>query len=290
MVLIATAVFTSVKTNASNVPQKGDEVSKALSQAPALPSVVKDISLRVAEVYKATNPQIVKAKSTQAEVTNQPMYIINLTGEFQKENLTATNLSFSVLADGKKVWALRAFDNNNKDIWQEAEIDLTTDASGTNLTSATGDVVDTAAITVKSVTQVPESKNKSATSLESTDTSNKVLKEGLYQDGIIALLNPYIQKALDNYYDQYLTTSPSYSFDLIEILDITRPEGYHTFPITIRFQVQPYVGPHDIIGIDQITMKFGPDEGDVKVEKFEHIKSYYNDLPPNLKSIIKKSH
>lgn len=82
-------------------------------------------------------------------------------------------------------------------------------------------------------------------------------------------------KALDNYYDQYLTTSPSYSFDLIEILDMTRPEGYHTFPITIRFQVQPYVGPHDIIGIDQIIMKVGTDEGDVKVEKFEHIKSYY---------------
>ena len=149
MVLIATAVFTSVKTNASNVPQKGDEVSKALSQAPALPSVVKDISLRVAEVYKATNPKIVKAKSTQAEVTNQPMYIVNLTGEFQKENLTATNLSFSVLADGKKVWALRAFDNNNKDIWQEAEINLTTDASGTNLTPATGDVVDVASVTMK---------------------------------------------------------------------------------------------------------------------------------------------
>lgn len=136
IVLIAVVVVTSM-------------ANQGESQGRALPTEVKNISLRVAEVYKATNTQIVRAKSTQAEVTNEPMYIVNLTGEFQKGNLRATNLSFSILADGKKVWALRAFDNNNKDIWQEAKFNLTTDASGTNLTPATGDGVDVASITMK---------------------------------------------------------------------------------------------------------------------------------------------
>ena len=133
IVLIASAVFTRVNTDTSNVSPKGDEVSKALSQAPEPTTEVKNMSLRVAEIYKVTNPQIVKVKSTQVEVTKEPMYIVNLTGEFQKGNLKATNLSFSVLADGTKVWALRAFDNNNKDIWQEAQIDLTTGIYTTKL-------------------------------------------------------------------------------------------------------------------------------------------------------------
>ncbi|WP_068965113.1 DUF3888 domain-containing protein [Desulfosporosinus sp. BG] len=139
---------------------------------------------------------------------------------------------------------------------------------------------------IKSNTQVTDTKNNSINSSENNSPS-KVSSDEIYQDGIIALLNPYIQKALDNYYNQYLNTSPNYSFDLIKILDITRPNGYHTFPITIRFEVQPFVGPHDIIGIDQVTMKVGPDQGDVKVDKFEHIKDFYNNLPSNLKGIIK---
>ncbi len=51
--------------------------------------------------------------------THQPMYIVFLKGKFSKGNLKASNLEFSILADGSKVWAIRAFDDNNKEIWLE---------------------------------------------------------------------------------------------------------------------------------------------------------------------------
>ena len=47
----------------------------------------------------------------------------------------------------------------------------------------------------------------------------------------------------------------------------------------------PYVGPHNSVGIDDITFKVNA-SGEVLMEKFEHIKSF--DIAPNYKNIIKK--
>ena len=110
------------------------------------------------------------------------------------------------------------------------------------------------------------------------------LQQELYQDVFVTLLDPYIQKAIDDYYGQLLTTSPIYTPEYVEILNVERPMGYRTFSYIIKLQVKPYVGPHIVVGIDQLTIDVGI--GTIKVEKYEHLKSY--DLPPNMQDMIKK--
>ena len=53
----------------------------------------------------------------------------------------------------------------------------------------------------------------------------------------------------------------------------------------ITFNSYPYLGPHDTIGIDEIT--FVADYmGNVKLQSFNHIVSYH--LPDNLRYLEKK--
>jgi hypothetical protein len=97
------------------------------------------------------------------------------------------------------------------------------------------------------------------------------------------MLYPYVEKSIDNYYDEYMTFLPSeapYSYKFIKIEKT--PELNYSF--TIVLEVQPYVGPHLSVGRDRIT--FTIDIDGVKVKKFEHLESY--ELPPNYQSIIKK--
>ena len=128
-----------------------------------------------------------------------------------------------------------------------------------------------------------------ASTSSSTENSCETLRQSqqeLYQDVYVTLLNPYIKKAIDDYYEPLLTTSPMYSPESVEILNLERPMGYRSFLFIIELQIEPYVGPHDSIGVDQLTIRVGAGENEVKVEKFEHIKSY--ELPPNLQELIKK--
>lgn len=125
------------------------------------------------------------------------------------------------------------------------------------------------------------------TSSESTYKAPEHSQGELYQDIFVTLLNPYIQKAINDYYRQFLTTSPLYTPEDVEILNAERPMGYRSFSFIIKLQIRPYVGPHVEVGVDQLTIRVGAGEGEVKVEKFEHIMSYYDKLPPNLKDIIK---
>jgi len=68
------------------------------------------------------------------------------------------------------------------------------------------------------------------------------------------------------------------------VINVERPRGYRTFSYIIKLQVKPYVGPHIVVGVDQLTINVGA--GTAKVEKYEHLKSY--ELPPNLQNMIKK--
>lgn len=97
------------------------------------------------------------------------------------------------------------------------------------------------------------------------------------------MLYPYVEKSIDNYYDEYMTYLPGeapYSYKFIKIEKT--PELNYSF--TIVLEVQPYVGPHLSVGRDRIT--FNIDIDGVKVKKFEHLESY--ELPPNYQNIIKK--
>lgn len=56
------------------------------------------------------------------------MNSVALDGHFHMGSLVATHLSFSVLADGSKVWAILATDDSyatsHKDVWLDAEIPI----------------------------------------------------------------------------------------------------------------------------------------------------------------------
>ena len=123
-------------------------------------------------------------------------------------------------------------------------------------------------------------------SSETVYKAPKQSQQELYQDVFVTLLDPYIQKALDDYYGQLLAISPMNSPEYVKILNIERPMGYRSFSFIIKLQIEPYVGPHDSIGIDQLTISVGAGEGEVKIEKFEHVKSY--NLPSNLQELIKE--
>jgi hypothetical protein len=110
-------------------------------------------------------------------------------------------------------------------------------------------------------------------------------REELYKDIMSSLLMPYIDKAVGDYYTKFLYDKPLVDPWDINILSIERPNDFFVF--VIKMEVRPYVGPHIAVGVDHITITVqGAPE--VKVDSFEHIKSYYLELPPNWQHIIKK--
>jgi hypothetical protein len=112
-------------------------------------------------------------------------------------------------------------------------------------------------------------------------------REELYQDIFISLLLPYVQKEVDKYYSKYLTDTPMVAPYTVYVLSAERLNGYRSFLFNIKLQVDSYTGPHIDVGLDYITATVGG-AGYVKIEKFEHIKSYK--LPPNYQDIIKKGY
>lgn len=112
-------------------------------------------------------------------------------------------------------------------------------------------------------------------------------REELYQDIFMSLLLPYIQNEVDKYYSKYLIYPPVVAPYTVYVLSAIRPNGYRSFVFNLKLRVDSYIGPHNGVGQDLITLTVDG-AGDVKIEKFEHIKSYK--LPPNYQDIIKKGY
>lgn len=117
------------------------------------------------------------------------------------------------------------------------------------------------------------------------DTIPKNSKEKLYQDVFITMLLPSLQNTVDNYYKEYFSASPTVAPYDITILKLDRLGKNRTFDFLLKLELHPYVGPHLDVGLDYITIRINPVD-EVKVEKYEHIKSY--PLPWNYQHIIKK--
>jgi hypothetical protein len=105
------------------------------------------------------------------------------------------------------------------------------------------------------------------------------------------LINTYlndIQQATNVFYSQYYTINPTVAYYVVTVKEIKseRKHGTENSSYTITFISEPYIGPHDTIGRDEITF-LASYTGDVEVEKFEHILSYH--LPENLKDLEKKA-
>jgi len=110
-------------------------------------------------------------------------------------------------------------------------------------------------------------------------------REELNQDIFMTLLLPSIQNTVDNYYKEYLKESPTIAPYDVTILSVDRVDEYRTFDFLLKLELHPYLGPHLDVGTDYITLRINP-VNYVKVEKFEHIKSW--ELPPYYQNIIKK--
>ncbi|MBN7772193.1 DUF3888 domain-containing protein [Clostridium aminobutyricum] len=110
---------------------------------------------------------------------------------------------------------------------------------------------------------------------------------GMQDNYNMALVNTYlksIQEASNSFYDEYLTINPRVDYYSVTVKKISSDQPTNP-TILITFICEPFVGPHDTIGTDEIT--FSADYvGNVKLKEFNHIKSY--SLPDNLKSLIKK--
>ena len=101
------------------------------------------------------------------------------------------------------------------------------------------------------------------------------------------LINTYlnaIQQATNVFYSQYYTINPTVTFYVVTVKEIKYEKKSETSLIT--FISEPYIGPHDSIGRDEITFSASY-TGDVVTEKFEHILSYH--LPEHLKDLEKNT-
>lgn len=97
---------------------------------------------------------------------------------------------------------------------------------------------------------------------------------------IINHLAPYMEKSLKNYYGgnvPYWLTSPS-----TRVLEANFAEEKSYF--IIKLQVEPYLGAHYPIGLDNFTFKINLVDNKVTLEKYEHIKSF------KIPDYVKKQH
>lgn len=112
-------------------------------------------------------------------------------------------------------------------------------------------------------------------------TSTTSIKQSKYEQLLVNTYLTRIEKASNDFYNEYYTISPIvnyYSVNVKEISSVNRVAF-------VTFTSNPYLGPHDSIGIDEIT--FSADYlGNVKLENLNHIISYH--LPDNLKDLEKK--
>ncbi|MDA3733043.1 DUF3888 domain-containing protein [Niameybacter massiliensis] len=105
--------------------------------------------------------------------------------------------------------------------------------------------------------------------------------EELYKDMLVTTLDPVISAEIEKQYGMPLL----YGLYDVDFLHIDR-EAYRGFSFILKVRVKPFVGPHNTIGIDEITLSITP--AGIKVENFAHKKSfevpdYKKDNYPNLK-------
>lgn len=130
---------------------------------------------------------------------------------------------------------------------------------------------------VNALTSKPTSDVKQGIPYKYTPAEGSV--EELYKDIIVVLIEPYITEEISKQYGMFLL----YDLSSIEFLEIERLNYYRSFNFIIKLQVKPFLGAHNTVGLDEITIKIGGDNP--KIINFEHIKSF--PLPPQLEEYYK---
>ncbi len=105
-------------------------------------------------------------------------------------------------------------------------------------------------------------------------------KEELYRQLFITLLFPHVEKAIRDYYDEYMKYLPG---EAPWAYDFTRFEKTpnKNYEYTVTMEVRPYVGPHLSVGKDRMTFEIGL--GGVALQKYEHLESH--ELPSHYQDI-----
>jgi len=110
------------------------------------------------------------------------------------------------------------------------------------------------------------------------------IPEDIYRILFINLIEPHVEKAIQEYYDDYMTSLPREDPFSYNILDMKKtPDSYYSYEVTL--EVQPYVGPHLSVGIDHITVQINL--GEVILKQYRHIKTY--ELPTHYQDILKET-
>ncbi len=117
---------------------------------------------------------------------------------------------------------------------------------------------------------------------KSIPCSSITVEENKYDQAIINTYLDKINSASNDFYDEYYTKLPSVMYYTVSIKNIVSEKSNSI----ITFNSYPYLGPHDTIGIDEITF-IADYMGNVKLQSFNHIVSYH--LPDNLKHLEKKA-
>lgn len=115
---------------------------------------------------------------------------------------------------------------------------------------------------------------------KSVSCSKEITEESKYNQ---VLINSYLEKikiASNDFYDEYYNKLPSV-INSISIKNIILENSNSI----ITFTSYPYLGPHNTIGIDEITF-IADYKGNIELQNFNHIVSYH--LPDNLSNLEKK--
>lgn len=112
-------------------------------------------------------------------------------------------------------------------------------------------------------------------------------KEMMINDILMLLLGPEIDKAVSDYYSEYLTETPLVYPYQVEIVNVERIGGFRTFHFIITLETTPVVGPHISVGKDRLTYEISPIiPGQIKLKKFQHLETH--ELPSHWQDIIKR--
>lgn len=109
-------------------------------------------------------------------------------------------------------------------------------------------------------------------------TGGKGSADSEYEQLLVRTYLHDMQAAIDNFYDEYFTIAPKIEYFNTYIKDVIKQNGL----IEVTFIADPFIGPHDTVGTDEIT--FTVDfRGDVELKKYNHVVSY--SLPENLSKL-----
>lgn len=94
----------------------------------------------------------------------------------------------------------------------------------------------------------------------------------LWQDLFVSACMPAILEAVEDAYGMALMVDPW----AVNILRVSRADGYRSFCFVIEAEITPYDGPHNILGRDRITIE-SDGTGWIEITSLRHVEGFAAD-------------